>query len=82
VIKFGEIIDETLYGPRKRSVNPVAELYGPGPEGAKCKHCKLLIAKEYARIYFKCKLRNNTNGPTTDHRANWPACGRFERDTE
>ena len=30
-----------------------------------------------AKTYFKCELRGITNGPGTDHRANWPACGKF-----
>lgn len=79
MIKFGEIIDETLYGPRKRSVNPCVELYGAGPEGERCKHCTHLYVKQYSSNYYKCDLRRNSNGPATDHRANWPACGRFDR---
>jgi len=57
--------------------NPCVRLYGPGPDGAKCKECRLLIVNQKSKRYFKCELRGFTNGPATDHRANWPACGRF-----
>lgn len=60
------------------SMNPCVRLYGPGPEGVKCKECRLFIRKGgHSKTYFKCELRGDTNGPGTDHRANWPACGRF-----
>lgn len=58
--------------------NPCLRVYGPGSMGEKCKHCRLFIRKGgYANTYFKCELRGDTNGPGTDHRANWPACKRF-----
>lgn len=59
------------------SVNPCAKLYGPGPDGAKCKGCAVLFSHGASRRYYKCRLRNFTHGPGSDHRANWPACGRF-----
>lgn len=59
-------------------VNPCVRLYGMGPDNARCKDCQLFIRRGRTRkIYFKCELRGVTNGPGTDHRANWPACGRF-----
>jgi hypothetical protein len=57
--------------------NPCVRLYGDGPAEAKCKQCRLFVRKHFSKTYFKCELRGNTNGPATDHRANWPACGRF-----
>ena len=60
-------------------VNPCVRSHGIGPEGSKCKGCALFIRKGYcSKKYFKCALRGNTNGPGTDHRANWPACGKFQ----
>ena len=60
------------------TANPCVRLYGPGPENTACKQCRLFLRKEgYSKTYFKCELRGNTNGPGTDHRANWPACARF-----
>ena len=59
------------------SPNPCVKLYGFGPDGAKCKGCVLLFAHWTARKFYKCKLRNFTHGPGSDHRANWPACKRF-----
>lgn len=59
-------------------INPCVRLYGMGPENTRCKECRLLRRKGgHAKTYFKCELRGDTNGPATDHRANWPACGRF-----
>jgi hypothetical protein len=56
--------------------NPCLALYGHGQAGVRCKECRLLF--RHSR-YFKCELRGFTHGPGTDHRANWPACGRFVR---
>ena len=57
--------------------NPLIALYGAGPELRQCKECKHFYRKEFASVYRKCDLRPDTNGPGTDHRATWPACGRF-----
>lgn len=54
--------------------------YGYGPEGKRCKHCDHCYVKSFAGRYFKCEFRGNTNGPGTDHRANWLACGKFKSD--
>lgn len=58
--------------------NPCVLAYGPGPEGKRCKHCENLYAKRYAGTYYKCSFRGDTNGPGTDHRVNWRACGKFQ----
>lgn len=60
-------------------VNPCVRLHGLAEPEAKCKDCRLFIRKQKGKTYFKCALRGDTNGPATDHRANWPACGRFVR---
>lgn len=72
-------LDKTWAGVEERGEqNPCVRLYGPGPAGARCKTCRLFLRKGgYAKTYFKCELRGDTNGPGTDHRANWPACGRY-----
>ena len=57
--------------------NPCVRAYGPGPTGEKCKNCRLFVRIHKGNVYFKCELRGITNGPGTDHRANWPACKRF-----
>jgi hypothetical protein len=60
--------------------NPLLAVHGPGPEGATCAGCRFLYRKDYrAGEYFKCSLRGDTNGAGTDHRASWPACGKFEQ---
>lgn len=64
---------------RWKAGNPLVVHFGPGPDGARCKTCAHFHVKQYAGTYFKCDLRGDTNGPGTDHRANWPACGRYEQ---
>lgn len=62
------------------SANPCVRVYGYGPEGAACKTCRHLERRHFNRTIFKCALRNNTRSPATDHRAGWPACGKYEED--
>lgn len=90
---FGELVDVDPLATRRRRVletrtksgsyvvNPCLKLYGKGPEGKRCKACKHLLAKRRGRTWYKCELRAGTyhkTSPVSDHRANWPACGRFE----
>lgn len=63
---------------KPENINPCIRAYGRGPEDAKCKTCALLRRKHYAKTYIKCSLRRDTNGPGTDHKANWPACGKYQ----
>lgn len=69
--------DDQMAAGGHRRVNPCVRLYGSHAAGAKCKSCRMLIRKGMSKTYFKCGLRRNTNGPATDHRANWPACARY-----
>lgn len=64
------------------NLNPCIAGFGKGPEGTRCKNCVHFVRKHYGAVYFKCKLRGDTNGPGTDHRANWPTCGRYQEDKE
>jgi hypothetical protein len=63
--------------------NPMVHLCGRGPEGETCRHCRHVIANptRSRRTFYKCRKRGApTNGPGTDHRLKWRACGRFEVD--
>ena len=62
--------------------NPCIALYGKGPEDKKCGECALLVGIAHSRTFYKCRLRKNTNGPASDHKRKYPACGRFEQRTE
>jgi hypothetical protein len=64
----------------KLNKNPMVLTFGFGPSDKRCKHCSHLFAKKYAGTYYKCDLRNNTNGPGTDQRVNWQACSKFSKD--
>lgn len=58
--------------------NPCARMYGVR-EGKYCKECRLLLRKvlRSGKVFFKCSLVGDTNGPGTDFRANWTACMKF-----
>jgi hypothetical protein len=62
----------------RKKLNPLIRSFGEGPKGQRCKNCKHLYGKQYSKIYYKCELRGDTNGTKTDHKINWPACGKFE----
>lgn len=51
-------------------------LYGK-IEGEKCKNCQHLSVKRRGHNYYKCDLRKLTNGPSSDHRVGYTACGKF-----
>lgn len=72
-------LDELHDAPRAKKQNPMVRAFGPGPEGARCRDCRHLRMKSFARTYYKCNLRVDTNGPGTDHRVRWPACAKFEK---
>jgi hypothetical protein len=75
---FSTLLQLGRKNPRK-NVNPCLILLGAGPTEFKCKHCVHFYRKRYSKTYYKCELRGDTNGPGTDHRANWPTCMRFEK---
>ncbi len=61
-----------------KHANPCVTLYGPGPADTQCKACSHMYQKHYDKVYWKCDMRKDTNGPGTDHRRKWPACALFE----
>lgn len=58
--------------------NPCVTVWGPGPEGERCRSCRHLVRPGANRAWPKCSLRAITRGAATDHRVTWPACGRWE----
>lgn len=68
--------EEITVGPKK-TTNPLLGVFGKLEGDRKCKECIHLYRKHYSKVYIKCGLRPDTNGPGTDHRANWPACKKF-----
>lgn len=59
-----------LHTPER--VNPCIQMFGPGPEGAKCKGCVHLYSNEKSRRYYKCRFRYFSNGAKTQG-------GRFQK---
>lgn len=81
---FGEQEPSKMMPLKNRSgsfnINPCIGVFGPGPDAFRCKSCKNLLARgNGAKNFYKCALRTITNGPATDHKANWPACGKFDK---
>jgi hypothetical protein len=80
---FGNVVQPEVPLKNKSggfNINPCIAAFGKGPEGTRCKKCVHFIRKHYGGVYFKCALRGDTNGPGTDHRANWPTCGKYQED--
>lgn len=68
---------------RAATSNPLLAVYGPGPDGAKCGTCVHIFAwGDVAGRYYKCELRRVSRSVVTDHRVRWPACGRYEKETD
>lgn len=66
-----------------RKIEAMYRKYGPGPVGltcGDCRHCFLTIPTE--RRYWKCELYGNTAGESTDWVKRWPACGKFNQDSD
>lgn len=74
---LGEEVDTDEERKKHLKINPMVRAQGKGPEDKRCKHCKFLYRKQYSKTYFKCEWRGDTNGTGTDHKANWPTCGKF-----
>lgn len=66
---------------RANLIGRMVSLYGPGPSGATCGGCRHLRAKQFSGRYLKCAFGPQSNGPATDWRARWSACGKFEAHT-
>ncbi|RYC70694.1 hypothetical protein [Spirosoma sordidisoli] len=82
---FGQEIPDATPKPNRsawhsgtKHGNPCIKVFGPGPEGAKCKTCALLRYVEYSKRYYKCAKRGVSSSVTTDHLINWPACGQYQ----
>ena len=63
-----------------KRIRSMHTMYGQR-EGKICGQCIHLIARRLSNTYFKCDLNTMTNGPGTDWRKRWPACGKFEERT-
>jgi hypothetical protein len=61
------------------ALNPCVRLFGRGPDGTICKTCRHLFShRPGKKRFYKCDLRECTNGPGSDHRVRWPACAKYE----
>lgn len=61
--------------------NPMIDLHGKGPDAMTCKNCSHVFQKQFSATggkYYKCDLRVDTAGATSDHRSTWPTCSKFK----
>ena len=59
--------------------NPCVKVFGKGPESTTCKTCiQLACLGHNGKNYYKCHRRGVSASQTTDHRVNWPSCGKYE----
>lgn len=65
--------------PKLSADNPCVKAYGRGPDGVTCQTCGRLErwGSPGRKVFLKCALRRRTNGAASDHRAGWPAGGRY-----
>ena len=63
--------------PNLTDPNPCVVVHGHGPEGATCASCGSLVHGGTRGEHLKCTLRGVSSSERTDHRAGWPACGRY-----
>ena len=69
--------DAAHIAPRPWRLRVMHEMYGRDPEHT-CGQCRHLVARRFAKTYYKCGLTRQTAGPGTDWRKGWEACSRFE----
>lgn len=71
-----------MFPQKAKGINPCVKAFGYGPVNVTCKSCAKLRRKQLAKNYFKCVLRGDSGGRGTDHKMNWPACGKYVRNPE
>ena len=47
-------------------------------EGERCGTCAHLYMRQFNHRYYKCSMAKQSNGPATDWRVSWQACGKWE----
>lgn len=63
----------------ERDYKALLRINGNSP-GNKCKDCVFFYRREFAGTYFKCEKAHQSKSTATDWRANWPACGLFQKE--
>lgn len=77
-LRFGDssAIAAVRRKPPTKSIDKMHAAHGAAP-GHRCGECAELVAKRYDKVYWKCRLYGDSNGPGTDFRKCWSACGKF-----
>lgn len=77
-----------LFDAGKRTPSPgitcTPAAIGTGPKGETCGTCKHATRISFGKTFYKCALaeRGWTHGIKTDIKLRWPACGKWEKETE
>lgn len=66
--------------PLPRRMGTMHRAYGRA-EGHECGQCIHLLRFRRGTSWMKCDLTRMTGSSSTDWRARWPACGKFEAGT-
>jgi len=74
-----ELFEMPEQDPRYQNKNPMVRAHGFGPEGTRCKTCRFIYSRTFAKKYYKCKFRGDTRGEGTDHQCNWDSCLYYEQ---
>ena len=78
---FGiEVVDTVRPDVNKTAIKMHLDLiatHGSYPD--KCKNCIHFLVIQFSSRYFKCDQASLSSNPKTDWRANWEACGKFEK---
>lgn len=72
--------------PRLTDPNPQVLRFGAGAPGVTCRACAHLDRYREGGTWAKCALRligrQGFDGASTDHKAGWPACAKYETERE
>lgn len=61
-------------------LHPMGNRLSDNP-ASRCGNCKHLIRKRYSKVYHKCNLYIDTNGPASDIRVKWLGCAQWDKGT-
>jgi len=60
--------------------NPMHNVYGVDQQQRRCKTCIHLYGRLFSKTYYKCDLwSKGTASPSDDHKVNWIACRRYDK---
>lgn len=71
------MFDVAVINPLPMRIRTMHQAYGV-TSGERCGTCAHLYMRQFNHRYYKCSMAKQSNGPDTDWRVSWDACGRWE----